>query len=759
MFNKEFRKSIGFQFLGVMSIVLFLGTMMLSLVIAINEWSVLRKSITINGLSLASFIAKLGQEALIMKDSVQLDAIVNDANKDEDVVYTVIRDEKGDPLTSQYASINYRSPRLMAILSRLPRDSGLREIIEGIKQEETVIELTVPIMIEPRQIGNVTIGMSGYRVRQLIAKTVLVIFGLNAAMALVLGTVLFIAAKKIILDPLTELAHAASAIAGGDLSTRVMIQTTGEVKLLVDSFNQMSEDLNRTTVSKEYVDNIIKSTIDTLIVVNPHGIIERANSAACAILGHDEAELVGRPFEMLLEDNVLDKHKVHEVFSGRSVQHVEMTYVTRDGRHVPMLVSGSAMLGSDEKLQGAVFAATEITGRKLAEEERFEMERRLQQTQRLESLGVLAGGIAHDFNNLLMAIMGHADLALTALAPTAAGRDNLQQIMNASHRAADLCRQMLAYSGKGQFVVKRLDLRKLVKDIAYLLKTSISKKAVLNLDLQADIPAIEADESQVRQIVMNLIINASEALGEASGVITVSTGVADCTDAFLREMCLENDLASGRYVYMEVSDTGCGMDRETKRRIFEPFFTTKFTGRGLGLSAVLGIIRAHKGTLSLQSEPGKGSTFRALFPALPAKPEDEPGATAFTEPAGHGRGTVLLADDEDIVRSVCKEMLASLGYSVLTAADGHEALDIYRQRVDTIDMVLLDMTMPRMDGIETFRELLRHDPGVRVILSSGYTEQDIQARIDGKGLAGFIQKPYTMANLRDALKNAASTGA
>ncbi|NTW65020.1 MAG: response regulator [Nitrospirae bacterium] len=751
MFNTKFRKSIGFQFLSVMSIVLFLGTLVLSLVIAINEWSVLRKSITISGQSLASFIAKLGQEPLIIKDGVQLDAIVNDANKDEDVVYTVIHDEQGNPMTSQYASVNYRSPRLMAILSELPRNSGLHDIIDGIKKREMVIELTVPIMIEPRQVGSVTIGMSGYRIRQQIAKTVLFIIGLNMVVALVLGIALFLAAKKLILDPLAELAHAATAIAGGNLSTHVDIRTTGEVKMLVDSFNQMSADLNKTTVSKEYVDNIIKSTIDTLIVVSPAGIIERANSAACALLGRGETELIGRPFEILLEDNAFNKHNMHEVFSGHSVQHVEMTYVTKDGRHVPMLVSGSAMFGSDNRLFGAVFAATEITERKRAEEERFELERRLQQAQKLESLGVLAGGIAHDFNNLLMAILGHAELALDNLSPTAPARDNLQQIQKASIRAADLCRQMLAYSGKGQVVVKRVDLRKLVEEITYLLKTSISKKAVLNLNLQADLPAIEADASQIRQIVMNLIINASEAIGENSGVITVSTGVIDCSDDFLQESCVENDLASGLYVYLEVADTGCGMDAETQRRIFEPFFTTKFTGRGLGLSAVLGIMRAHKGTLSLQSEPGRGSTFKAIFPAVPAPQEEEQRTIASGDAPWRGRGTVLLVDDEEIVRTACGKMLESLGYSVITAVDGREALDIYRERSDTIDLVLLDMTMPHMDGMETSRELRRHDPKARVIISSGYTVQDIESRFAGTGLDGFIQKPFTVKGLQAEL--------
>ncbi|MGO9612340.1 MAG: diguanylate cyclase [Dissulfurispiraceae bacterium] len=367
--NQDLTESIRFKFLSIISLTLFVGTLILSIIIAISEGKVLRNSLIMSGQSLASFIATVSKEPLLMKDSIQLDAIVNDANKDENIVYTVIKDEQGNLVTSQYASINYRSPRIVDILSRLSRNSELHDMIDAINKQEPVIELSAPIMIHIKSIGSVTIGMSGYKVHQQILKTILFVIALNLAVALILGVVLFMASRKVILDPLAALARAASAIAGGNLSTRVNIQTTGEVKTLVDSFNKMSADLTKTTVSKYYVDNIIKSMMDTLIVVSSDGKIALANGAACSLLGYDEEELVGQSFEMLLGDSAMDKHKIEEVFRGNFVDHVEITYLTKDGGNVPMFFSGSAMLGSDDRFLGAVFAATDITERKRMEEE------------------------------------------------------------------------------------------------------------------------------------------------------------------------------------------------------------------------------------------------------------------------------------------------------------------------------------------------------------------------------------------------------
>jgi signal transduction histidine kinase/CheY-like chemotaxis protein len=375
--------------------------------------------------------------------------------------------------------------------------------------------------------------------------------------------------------------------------------------------------------------------------------------------------------------------------------------------------------------------------------ERERMERKLLETQKLESLGVLAGGVAHDFNNLLTGILGNASLIRMELPDHAPAQEMLGDVEKLAQRAADLCRQMLAFAGKGRFVVERLDLSALVEDSERLLHLSISKNAVLSFDLQKNIPPIQADATQLRQIVMNLVINASEAIGERSGRILVSTGLMTVDRAYLTETYLSPDLPEGDYVFLEVSDNGTGMSAETLSRIFDPFFTTKFTGRGLGLAAVLGIVRGHHGALKVYSEPGRGTTFKLLLPGV-----DGPAETADAEnPAARavGKGTVLVVDDEETVRAVASRMLQAQGFQVVTAPEGSKALALFREQ--EFQMVLLDLTMPHMSGEETFREIRQLQPNARILLMSGYSEQEATNRFTGKGLSGFVQKPFTPESL------------
>ncbi len=393
----------------------------------------------------------------------------------------------------------------------------------------------------------------------------------------------------------------------------------------------------------------------------------------------------------------------------------------------------------------------DVTERKHVEEEKRNLERQVQQAQKLESLGVLAGGIAHDFNNLLMAVLGHAELALKEISPMSPARESITGIATAACRASDLCRQMLAYAGKSSFALERVGLRELVEEMAHLLKTAISKKAILNLNLERGLPPIEGDPSQIRQIVMNLIINASEAIGDRSGVITASVGATRCDEEYLRKTELHDGLPPGLYVHLEVTDTGGGMDAKTRSRIFEPFFSTKFTGRGLGLAAALGIVRAHKGALKVYSEPGKGTTFKILFPALEDAVEGRRTDGSSSPADWRGKGTILLVDDEESLIALGARMLEHLGFTVMTAADGLQAVDLYRERGKEIDLVLMDLTMPHMDGAEAFGELRRLNPDVRVVLASGYSHEDVVSRFAGKGLAGVLQKPYTLAKLRESL--------
>jgi PAS domain S-box-containing protein len=397
----------------------------------------------------------------------------------------------------------------------------------------------------------------------------------------------------------------------------------------------------------------------------------------------------------------------------------------------------------------------DISARKEAERKRRKIETQMQQTQKLESLGVLAGGIAHDFNNILMAIMGNADLVLQDLAKDSPLRPRIEEVEKASRRAVTLTHQMLAYSGKGRLVTRPIDLGQAVAEIAHLLRSSFQEGVLVTLNLGENLPAIRADSAQIQQVVMNLLLNASEAFADHSqGDITVSTGVREYSRADLSRTYLDEGRPEGSYVYLEVADTGCGMDEEVLSRIFDPFYSTKFTGRGLGLAALLGIVRGHNGAVMVQSAPGSGSTITVLFPALDgsvaeAQEEESP----LSELAWTGSGTVLLVDDEDTVLEVSSRMLERIGLKVLTATDGCEALEVFRERGDEIDCILLDLTMPNMGGEQAYHALRALRKDVPIVLSSGFGEQELAERFAEHDITGIIHKPYKTAALTALMRD------
>lgn len=374
------------------------------------------------------------------------------------------------------------------------------------------------------------------------------------------------------------------------------------------------------------------------------------------------------------------------------------------------------------------------------------------ETQKLESLGVLAGGIAHDFNNLLTSMLGHASLARMKVPVDSDMVHNLQQIETAAINAADLCNQMLAYSGQGQFVLEPVNVSGLIEDTLQLLQLSISKKAVLQLDLSDDLPTIMGDMTQLRQVLMNLVVNASDAIGDRSGVIGVRTGWGRATTDYLMDTAISGgELSPGDYFYVEVSDNGCGMDAETLERIFDPFFTTKFTGRGLGLAAAHGIMRAHNGAIRAYSEVGRGSTMRLLLP-LPEGVVELPLPTAEKDPDWQGSGCILVVDDEPAVSTVAALMLESFGFETEIASDGAIGVEKYRASPARYCGVVMDLTMPKMDGAEAVSKLREIDPAVKVLLMSGFSEQEAAERFADEGLAGFIQKPFEMDLLRTSIR-------
>jgi nitrogen-specific signal transduction histidine kinase len=402
--------------------------------------------------------------------------------------------------------------------------------------------------------------------------------------------------------------------------------------------------------------------------------------------------------------------------------------------------------------------ARDVTERKQADEQRQTLERRMQQTQKLESLGVLAGGIAHDFNNLLVGVLSNAELALASLGdlPTAEpARQRVLDIKNAALHASELTNQMLAYSGRGHFEVRSISLNERVRDLSHLLSASISNKAQVDYQLLPELPPVRADVAQINQIVMNLITNASEALEERAGCIWVRTGVERVQEA-LPDLYGPAPLAPGQYVFLEVADNGCGMDPETRARLFEPFFTTKFTGRGLGLSAVQGIVRGHAGGVTLRSAVGTGTTIKVLLPR-----SDQPISEAqrFERKAIREWPTgslVMLVDDNRRVREVTRILLNSIGLEVLSVASGREAIQKFEEHSAEVCVVLLDAMMPDLSGAQVLRELRKRRADLPVIICSGYSEQEIGRHFSSTEMATFLQKPYPLELLEARLGEALS---
>ncbi len=493
--------------------------------------------------------------------------------------------------------------------------------------------------------------------------------------------------------------------------------------------------------------SILEQAAEAILVVEPSGRIIRASRAAERLAG---TPVVLRRFDEAFKVSLATgaDYPFREILlnaerSG-AINAIEATARMPDGRKIDLLLSAAALRGPEAGVLGCVVTLTDVTERKQREE-------RLRQIQKLESIGLLAGGIAHDFNNLLVGVMGNASLAQEMLPPGHHAVELLQGVIKAGEQLANLTRQMLAYSGKGRFYVESLDLSELIPEMSGLVQPSIFKKIALHFELEPDLPPIEADRGQMQQVFMNLVLNAAEAIGSDAGLISVKTGVRDIDGQYIRRNHEAAELRPGKYVYLEVRDTGCGMEPATMAKIFDPFFSTKFTGRGLGLAAVGGIVRGHKGAIKVTSAPGKGSCFTVLLPAGQRRKEQPQAADYLAVP--QGKGTVLMVDDEEIVREMAKKALTRYGYEVLLASDGLEAIDILKRHPGGISLVVLDQSMPGMSGEEVLPELRRVRPGINVVVSSGYNEAETMALFRGHQVGGFIQKPYTSSGLAEKVKS------
>ncbi|HEX2658701.1 MAG TPA: response regulator, partial [Polyangia bacterium] len=503
-------------------------------------------------------------------------------------------------------------------------------------------------------------------------------------------------------------------------------------------------NLQRDDQQRREAEERLRRVVDAAPIVlwsnDLHGTFTLSTGRGLSALGLAPGQVVGRSVYELYADfpEILEAERL--ALAGAEVNRtVTIGEAVFEALFSPLRDSSGAVTG----MLGVAF---DVSARKRSEAEQERLKAQLLRAQKLESLGLLAGGIAHDFNNILTPILGAAAAAEASLPDDHPVRQDLAIVVNAARRAASLTRQMLAYAGRAQVEVRPIDLSAHVREIAALLGTSVSKRVRLHLDLATQLPAVEADATQVQQVVMNLVINAAEAIGDSEGIVRVTTGQARLdggppSPAFLAA----EGLTAGMYVFLEVQDSGHGMDEATRQKIFDPFFTTKFTGRGLGLAAVLGIVRAHRGAISVVSSPGRGTTFRVFFPA-------REGSVSTTQPRVsttdyRGRGLALIVDDDPGVRRTVQTILQRFGFVVLSAEDGQAGVETFAKHANDVCLVVLDMTMPRMSGAEAFEALRSVRADVPVILTSGYNDVESTRRLTERGLAVFLEKPFTPAEL------------
>jgi signal transduction histidine kinase/CheY-like chemotaxis protein len=538
------------------------------------------------------------------------------------------------------------------------------------------------------------------------------------------------ASKVLAVDLLRRKAEDDLRASHDDLDRRVQLRT----RELLDANERLADEAGtrwRAQNELQHTNAMLASLIEAcplaIVAFNLDWSVRKSNTAAGVLR---------------LSENPDCRALVKRAGHGEPVDAAELA-CEMNGKTSYLQVWASPILTQGACLDGVVMMAADISESKA-------LEAQIQQNQRLESLGVLAGGIAHDFNNLLTGVLGNASLLQDRFAPGSREARAANDLISASHVMAKLTSQMLAYSGRGQSYKRPLDLSSEVRQITNLLQSSIPKNVRLNLELAKGLPFIEGDSSQVQQVVMNLVLNAAEAAGSREGRVDVQTLARRAEESELAAAVTPPPAPAGDYVVLEVSDDGPGMDEKTRARIFEPFFTTKFAGRGLGLSAVLGIVRAHNGSLIVQTAPESGSTFRVFFPRSTADHRNAPPELA----ANHrGSGTILVVDDDEIVVSLAQTVLDQAGFDVLSASNGSEALEIYDARAGQIDAVVLDMTMPVMDGEETIKRLNARWPGATVIASSGYDLGEAGRRLAVRP-AGFLQKPYTATQLISAVTGA-----
>jgi PAS domain S-box-containing protein len=490
--------------------------------------------------------------------------------------------------------------------------------------------------------------------------------------------------------------------------------------------------------------------IPTLVwAARPDGTMDYVNRRACDYFGVTEDRLLAAGWWHFVHPDDLSGAAQRWNQAVRTGEPYETEYRIRraDGAFRWHLDRGAPLRDEQGRIERWFGTCTDMDDQRRAQEA-------LRQAQKLESIGVLAGGIAHDFNNLLTGISGNASLALGMLPPAHRARPLLEDALRAGERAASLTAQLLAYAGKGRFFLQPVDMGRLIEELTQLIRATIPRKVGVRLELERGAPQVRGDASQLQQLIMNLVINGAEAIGDAVGTVTVRVRPTDLDAGAIAAEFTGFALAPGHYVRVEVEDTGCGMDEATLAQIFDPFFTTKFTGRGLGLAAALGIVRGHGGAIAIRTAPGQGSRFTFVLPGITeALPAEHPAPSAPPAPLERvpGAGLVLLADDEAAIRRIGLAALEEQGYDVLLAEDGRRALELALSSARVLRLVILDLTMPELSGAEVARRLRALQPELPILMISGYGEQETIQRLEGVSVEGFISKPFTDKQLAAAV--------
>jgi len=527
-----------------------------------------------------------------------------------------------------------------------------------------------------------------------------------------------------------------------DLPPQVRALITAEMERSSTAAAQHEQELAASELQYRALFNSIADPIFIFDATTYHFL--DVNAAALERYGYSLEELQQMVPQQLHPPKELELVE-SRLSDGDEMPH-DYTHVTKSGQTIPVEIHTGDVTYKGRKAYISIV-------RDVSERLKFEEQRRgiaALRGQKLESLGLLASGLAHDLNNVLAGIVGHSDLALNQLTPKHPARGNIERAIQGAEGAADLARQMLAYSGRGHFNIASTDLSVLVQENVSLLQAGLPKQVELTTTLSKLPTFIDADAGQMQRLVMNLAINGAEAIGDRPGHVTISTGfetVVSGDERYARFTGI--DLPAGAYIFLEVRDDGAGMDEATITKVFDPFFTTKVEGRGLGLASLLGIVRGHAGGIHVWSKPGVGTTFRVVFPSAEEAPEE----TVPIAPRGNRKGTILVIDDEKTVLDMVEEMLSIEELQVVTATSGADALAIFRERHAEIQLVMLDYSMPDMNGLETLTELRQIQPDIPVVVCSGFGAEEVTAQFKGIDVAGFIQKPYRLATMIAAVRN------